>query len=984
MPKHKAKKTKAKPKVKLPIKIEATKPERAIAPSSRLKRAGRRRPGSRASDSGVYLLNTADEPNTSEAQVAPLKRVITVMSITTSVADLVKQPFNAENLPFDILSIYRDMPKTTLAKLRNGVTNPARDTGGVLLKKILYFQPCALTQDPATVADKLVQEKITENNDPRFVLVTNGEYVHIRDRKTGDTCNRLWNEDEHWGHFLLPLNPKFGRMVEHKEHLADVNAASKLRRLYEAILKASPEWADGNHTHELNVLMTRILFCLYAEDTGIFDTKKIFTDTVRKYSDADGSDLSELLTRLFVVMNIEKSKRPAKISPIEASFPYVNGNLFERSLPIPRFDGLARRSLLECGEELNWTKINPDIFGSMIQTISDPTSRASIGMHYTSVPNIMKVLRPLFLDELDREFTNAKSVGKLETLRTRLANIRIFDPACGSGNFLIIAYKELRKLEMRVFARISELAPNEPLRISAISLDNFYGVDIIDFACETARLSLWIAEHQMNVDFLKEFGSAKPTLPLARITTIQRDNALSLNWDTICSQSKATETYICGNPPYSGRGKKTDEQKMDLAYVLAKYPGTFKKIDYISGWFIKAAEQARTTGAHFAFVSTNSIAQGEHIALLWPLLLNMRLEITFAYPSFKWSNSASHNAGITCVIVGIGPADQSKTKTLFSDGHEKIVNSITPYLTPGRTTIVSSAPNPAPPDRPTMDFGNMPRDGGHLILTDNDKQMLLKQYPDASRLIRQYVGSDEFVNHVERYCLWIEDEDAKFAYSIPPIAKRLELVRQMRLQSPAQSTQAAAKTSYRFVQIQRSGFRALIMPAVTSERRLWLQVGVVDAKTIVSNLAFAVYDPPAHLLALLSSKIHALWARAVGGNLETRIRYSNTLVYNTFPIPALSDEQKRVLSEHSRAILKARAKHPGQTIAALYNPETMPLNLLEAHQENDRYIEEHIYGRRFNNDEERLEHLFEMYARTNDPRNHEDTLFSKSARKKPE
>lgn len=882
--------------------------------------------------------------------------------ITDAVAELVKAPLDPETFPFDLLAIYRDIPKTTLAKLKNGSTNAAKATGGVLMKKVLYFQPCTPDEDPSTVADRLVHEKLTGKSAPRFILVTNGEVVHVRDLKTNDPpCNRAWNEDEYWAHFLLPLNPKFDRATTHQEHPADVKAATTLRRLYEAILKANPTWADGNHTHELNVFMTRVLFCLYAEDTGVFDSKNLFTNTIVQYSDISGSDLGSLLDRLFRIMNVEQSQRAPKLSPIEAAFPYVNGNLFESTLPIPEFDRLARRSLLDCGD-LNWTEINPDIFGSMIQTIADPTSRSRVGMHYTSTANIMKVLRPLFLDDLEAAYEKAKdSVRALEELRSRLARIRVFDPACGSGNFLIIAYKELRRLDIRIVARLAQIAPTTPLYLTEITIGNFFGIDAVDLACETARLSLWIAEHQINGEFYRAFKASVHPLPLKNIKTIVRGNALRVDWTTVCPPDPACETYICGNPPYAGYQSRSAEQGEDLRIAIGSYTPHFKSMDYITGWFVLAAAYAKTTPATYAFVSTNSICQGEQVSMLWPVLYALGADIAFAYTSFKWSNSAAHNAGVTCIIVGLGKPTATGAR-LFEGEHEQRVHAIGPYLIPDpEHTIVQSRRTPIS-GLPPLALGSNPTDGGNLMLTPGERKELLLGYPEAESLVRKYVGSNDLINGIERYCLWITDETSGVAKGIPPIEARLAAVRAMRMASRSSARSDYNAPPYRFRYVGPSGSPALVVPMVNSERREYLPIGVVDANTIVNNLASAVYNPAPFLLALLSSRMQLLWARTVGGKLKTDTRYSNTLVYNTFPVPALSDEQRAALGQHSRAILRVRARYPDKSLAWLYNPETMPNELLTVHKENDRYIEAYVYGRKFRDDTHRIELLFAMYA----------------------
>jgi hypothetical protein len=880
--------------------------------------------------------------------------------IEFAVKALVAKAYDPSTFAFDLIAIC-NAPKVTVSKLRSGQTNAATFPGDVLWKKRLFFRSAATTDDVGAIADSLVNDPLTTKHKPRFIVVTNGDEVHIRDLTLDDTCNIEFSRLDESSDFLLPL-AGFERRAAVTENPADVKAAKRLAKLYDAILAANPTWSDGNHTHELNLFMTRVLFCFYAEDTGILETPQLFTHTVAQHSNEDGGDVAPLLERLFAVMNVKVGERSASISSVDNRFPYVNGSLFETTLTIPNFNRTARRLFLECGE-LDWQTINPDIFGSMIQTIAEPGARGDLGMHYTSVPNIMKVLQPLFLDELNDAFEKAKaSASKLDALLVRLAKIRVFDPACGSGNFLIIAYKELRHIEMRILERIGEIVPNNPLRLSGVSLHSFFGIDIVDFACETAKLSLWIAEYQMNSEFKGLFGAARPPLPLGKISTIHCGNSLRLDWFAVCPRDDSSETYICGNPPYRGSLLQTSEQKADLAYVLANIVRDFKDVEYVSGWFVKLSDYIATAmSASGALVATNSICQGEQVPLLWPYVIGLGLCITFAHTSFRWANSASHNAGVTCIIVGLGRAT-SEPRRLYVESYHISVPNINPYLVPSPQNIVVTKCAQPLSDLPPVMLGNIASDGGHLVLSAPERRQILEAYPNAAPLIRRFYGSREFLHSLDRFVLWIADEQMPLARSIPPIAKRLDKTQQKR-KAGGISARPFAETPHRFVYITHRDVGALIIPQHSSDRRQYLQVGILTASEIASNALFVVYSPPPYLFALLSSRLHRLWTQTVGGKLEERLRYSNGLVYNTFPVPALSGAQEHVVAEHSKAILKARAKHPAKTIAWLYNPETMPAKLLEAHQENDTYLEECVYGRTFKDDTQRLEHLFAMYAR---------------------
>uniref|UniRef100_E6Q0T4 site-specific DNA-methyltransferase (adenine-specific) n=1 Tax=mine drainage metagenome TaxID=410659 RepID=E6Q0T4_9ZZZZ len=874
--------------------------------------------------------------------------------IEFAVRDLVAKPYDPDTFPYDLIGIH-NASKVTVSKLKSGQTNGATRSGDIVWKSKLFFRPAAVGADLGATVHDMAADPLLKKQKPRFLLTTDGEQVYGRDLKTGDTLNAEFAKLDENADFLLPL-AGYERREAVEEHPADIKAAKRLKKLYDAILAGNPTWASGHHTHELNLLMTRLLFCFYAEKTNIFHTPKIFTDTVTQYTKEDGSDVAPLLDRLFRIMNVEESKRLTSTPAVESKFPYVNGSLFEDTVGIPAFNRTARRQMLECGD-LDWTTINPDIFGSMIQTIAQDGTRSDLGMHYTSVPNIMKVLQPLFLGSLRDAYEKAKdSVPKLEALLGRLSKIRVFDPACGSGNFLIIAYKEMRKIEIEILTRIGDISPKSPLQLSGISLDHFYGADLVDFSCETAKLSLWIAEHQMNTLFREIFGDARGTLPLAKISTIHSGNALRLSWEKFYPPDSTLETYLCGNPPYQGSKEQTPEQKRDVDHVFSPHCKLYRRIDYIGCWFVKAAEYlVNSPTTQSAFVSTNSICQGEHVGIVWPIVFSLGSRIVFAHTSFTWKNNASHNAGVTCIIVGLARGEFPSAK-LSSDSQVRSVQTIGPYLVPGTSIVVSKERSPIS-DLPSLTTGCEPGDGGHLVLSTDEYKKLLGAYPEAKSLIRPYLGSRDFLNGGERYCLWIADKERTQAERIPPIRERIARVQSERKGSPW------ADIPYKFGRDTNLDKPALVIPKVSSEHRQYLQVGLANDATIANNTLRIVYDPPNFLLALLVSRMHYLWAQAVGGRMRTDIQYSTTIVYNTFPLPKLSAEQSSVLGEHSRAILRTRAKYPGKTLAWLYNPETMPVELHARHRENDDFIEKNIYGRSFRDDTERLELLFKMYER---------------------
>jgi hypothetical protein len=768
-----------------------------------------------------------------------------------------------------------------------------------------------------------------------------------------------------------------------------VRATGRLNKLYVELLRENPEWATAERRADMNHFMARLIFCFFAEDTDIFNGTGLFTRTIEQFTERDGSNVGHVMAEIFRAMNVKIADREAaeNLRPWADQFPYVNGGLFSGSAEVPRFTRMARTYLLHAGT-LNWKQINPDIFGSMIQAVADDEERGALGMHYTSVPNILKVLNPLFLDDLRAQLEAAgDNKIKLLNLRKRMARIRVFDPACGSGNFLVIAYKQMREIEAEINRRRGE----KHLR-SAIPLTNFRGIELRDFPAEIARLALIIAEFQCDVLYRGQKDALAEFLPLDAENWIVCGNALRLDWLGVCPptgtgvkvtshdlfdtpldqteidfENEGGETYICGNPPYLGSKWQSTEQKAELATVFGRHSVGWKTLDYVAAWFMKAADYGTTTRAAAAFVATNSICQGAQVPILWPLVYALGHRINFAHTSFKWANLASHNAGVTVAIVGFS-ASPGRSSVLFSadrngEVSSKYVDNINAYLVAGPDIIIR-------PMRQSvsgcayMDLGNMPKDGGHLLLSAEQAELAVDTAPTVSRWLFDFVGSQEFVKGIIRKCLWIEDQDAEPAERIPLISERLAGVRAMRAASDAESTRAFADHPHRFKQIQGRGREySIVVPKVSSESRDYLPVGVLTAHSIVSDNAFALYDAPLWNMALIASRLHLIWTATVCGKLETRYRYSNTLGWNTFPVPLLTEQNKADLTRCAENILLAREAHFPATIADLYDPETMPENLRQAHAHNDEVLERIYIGRRFKNDTERLEKLFDLYTK---------------------
>jgi hypothetical protein len=647
---------------------------------------------------------------------------------------------------------------------------------------------------------------------------------------------------------------------------------------------------------------------------------------------------------------------------------------------------MARTYLLHAGS-LKWREINPDIFGSMIQAVADDEERGALGMHYTSVPNILKVLNPLFLDDLRKQLEAAgDNKAKLLNLRKRMARIRVFDPACGSGNFLVIAYKQMREIEGEINRRRGE----EHLG-SEIPLTNFRGIELRNFPAEIARLALIIAEFQCDVLYRGQKDALAEFLPLDAQNWIVCGNSLRLDWLSICPptgtgvkvlgddlfntpldqveidfSNEGGETYICGNPPYLGNTWQSAEQKADIRSVANGRTGSTGFLDYVAGWFIKAADWISTGRGVAAFVSTNSICQGQSVPILWPILFATGCEIRFAYTSFKWANLASHNAGVTVAVVGIGlPTSEPRRLFDHQDSGSVVLReglSITPYLTIGPRIIVEKKKESIS-GLSVMEFGNKPSDGGNLLLSRDELRDLRLNEAQQQRFIRRIYGSDDFINGGMRFCIWIEDEHLKEAQGIPTLSERIEAVRGVRLASPDKGAQALAKRSHQ-LKLMRFGTRSsIIVPAISSERRSYLPVGLLPDRSVMNNKAYALYDAPTWNVSLIASRLHWVWIGAVCVRLEMRFSYSNTLGWNTFPVPLLTEQNKADLTACAENILLAREAHFPATIADLYDPETMPENLRHAHERNDEVLERIYIGRRFKNDTERLEKLFELYTK---------------------
>lgn len=820
------------------------------------------------------------------------------------------------------------------------------------IKQKLLYAECS----PNSKIESEYLTLLEEVNKERFAFVTDFERIMAKDMISGKGIDIAFEDLPDSYEFFLPWCGR--EIVELEiENPADVKAATEMGKLFEAIHNANKDNTIVDERAH-NTFLTRILFCFYADDTGIFK-KDQFRNSILQNTAEDGSDMKSFIKGLFEILDTNIQYR-SDVHPAYKDYPYVNGGLFRERLPIPDFNRTARRKLLECSA-VDWSVINPDIFGSMFQTVISEEQRHSLGQHYTSVTNIMKVLRPLFLDDLHAELDkileapkNAARDKKLNLFRNRLANISVFDPACGSGNFLIIAYKELCHIEMEALENYS--TPELPFL--GIRLSNFHGIEIDDFPCEVARLALWIVQHQINMECYAKFGNSNPTLPLTSSGNIVCGNALRLNWDQVCPGFGNKEIYVCGNPPYAGGTMLTSTQKQERDEITdgIKNNGF---LDYIACWFVRAAEYMEGRPMiKTAFVTTNSLNQGMQVTL-WPKIFNKGLEISFAYKSFKWENNAKSNAGVTVTVIGIRNIS-AELKFIYSDTSRINVSNINAYLVDGPNVIVE--PIRRSSSGCIMEAGGKFVDGGFLMLTQEEKDQLEKEEPSAKNYIRKASGGADFINGFNRYCLWISDDQVEDAKKISFIAKRLEQVKKIRMESKKAATRKDAEYPWRPSEIKNvPNTSSIIVPFTSSENRHYIPIGYLERGTVVMAPHQVVYDAPLWLFAILTSRMHMTWMRAVCGKLETRYRYSNTLVYNTFPFPALTDAQKKALDSTATSIIDTREEHYDMTMAQLYDPDKMPDDLKVAHEANDLLVDRLFRKTGFDSDEDRLAELFRLY-----------------------
>jgi len=820
---------------------------------------------------------------------------------------------------------------------------------------------------------------IKERDLPKYVLVSDFARFRLYDLDNSTQHEfKLADLHKHIKHFAFIAGYRTQTIAP--QNPVNIKAAERMGKLHDA-LKAA-----GYEGHPLEVLLVRLLFCLFAEDTGIFQPASAFRAWIEERTAPDGSDLGAQLAQLFQVLNTAEDKRSKNLDEQIASFPYVNGKLFEETLSIASFDLGMREALLDCCA-LDWSAISPAIFGALFQSIMDAKARRNIGAHYTSEENILKLIQPLFLDSLWEEFNRVKgNKNKLFEFHKKLRTLTFFDPACGCGNFLVIAYRELRKLELDVLRIVHKETGSRFLDIHheiSVDVDQFYGIEIEEFPAQIAQVAMWLMDHQMNVRVSEEFGMYFARIPLKTSPHIVNGNALTLDWNDVLPAEKTS--YVFGNPPFIGAKLQSKEQQADAAMVFTGIDSA-GLLDFVAAWYVKAADYIQANHSiEVAFVSTNSITQGEQVAILWSKLLSQGIHIRFAHRTFQWSNEARGIAAVHCVIIGFG-ANNAEKKTIYEyedirgEAHAVAARNINPYLMDAPTVLIEKRSKPIG-NAPEMTKGSQPSDGGYLLLSNDEKQTFLQTEPKAEKWIRPFLGAEEFINKVPRWCLWLVGIAPNELRAMPHVLQRVEEVKKVRLASSYACSIGSVDRPTEFERIRQTDQPYLLIPSVSSENRKYIPIGYIQPDVIASNLVFMLPNATLYHFGILCSTMHNAWMRFTCGRLKSDYRYSNTIVYNNFPWPEtpsnspLTGGEPRSYSSPDKgrpggvsavetaaqAVLDARAQFPQSSLADLYDPLTMPPTLVKAHQALDRAVDVCYRKATFTNDAQRVEFLFERY-----------------------
>ena len=808
---------------------------------------------------------------------------------------------------------------------------------------------------------------------PKYILVCDFHTFRLYDLEADKTfeftLDQLYKRVNLFG-FIAGYSSK----VELKEQdPVNIKAAEAMAKLHDSLKEI------GYDGHNLELYLVRLLFCLFADDSSIFN-KNIFYEYVRNHSSEDGSNLASVINEIFEILNTPTDKRFKNISDELNAFPYVNGKLFEERLPLASFDSKMRNILLNCST-LDWGKISPAIFGSMFQGVMDADKRRNLGAHYTSERNILKLIKPLFLDELWAEFEKVKNNERqLKIFHQKISSLRFLDPACGCGNFLIVTYRELRLLELEVLKALN--GTQRVFNISDLVLcnvDQFAGIEYEEFPSQIAKVAMWLIDHQMNMLCSEEFGEYFVRLPLRKSANIIQGDALELDWNEVAPKEQLS--YIIGNPPFVGARLMSKEQSAQIERVFDHIRGA-GNLDYVTAWYAKAAQYIQGTRIKVAFVSTNSIVQGEQVGILWRVLLEKyNVHIHFAHRTFKWSNEAKGNAGVYCVIIGFANFD-TDNKTIFEyeditgEPHILRAKNINPYLVDAKNTLIENRSKPLC-DVPSIGIGNKPIDGGNYLFTKEEMVEFIELEPKSAQYFRPWYGAVEFIQQKPRYCLWLGDCSPSELRSMPHCMERVKNVRELRLASKSEGTRKIAETPTRFHVENMPKSSYIIVPKVSSERRRYIPMGFMDSTPLTSDLCFMVPEGTLYHFGVLTSAMHMAWTKCVCGRLKSDFRYSAGIVYNNFPwVENITDKQREKIEQCAEAVLEARKQFPNSSLADLYDPLAMPPALMKAHQALDKAVDAAYRSAPFTSDSQRMEFLFDLYNKYN------ATLFDSKKKKK--
>lgn len=818
--------------------------------------------------------------------------------------------------------------------------------------------------DKATQQVKDYFPNLKEHELPKYILVSDFQKFRLYDLDTDETTEFELKDFVDHVH-LFGFMAGYEKRVYKDEDPVNIAAAELMGELHDRLKEI------GYSGNDLEVYLVRLLFCMFADDTGIFN-KGIFWEYIDLHTKEDGSDLAMHIASIFHILNTSNEKRLKNLDENLAQFPYVNGKLFEETVKPAAFDQQMREMLLKACA-FDWGKISPAIFGSMFQAVMNQTERRNLGAHYTSEKNIQKLIKPLFLDDLYIEFEKAKgSKSKLETLHKKIANLYFLDPACGCGNFLIITYRELRDLEILILLELNNTGQlvTDISSIIQVDVDQFAGIEYDEFAVRVAEVAMWLIDHQMNVKVSNEFGQYFVRLPLKKSAKIVHGNSLRIDWETVVEKEKLS--FILGNPPFYGSRNQNNEQKYDMSQIFygIKNAGV---LDYVTAWYIKAAQLIQKTNIRCAFVGTSSICQGEQVGILWQELKNKYyIKIHFAHRTFSWSNEAKANAAVHCIIIGFGLQDIESQKifdyvNIKGEPTERIVKSINSYLVEGGEILIQAISKPVHNMQPMMK-GNAAIDDGNFIFTEQEAKDFLNKYPSLQHIVRKFIGSDELINKFTRYCLWLKDATPQEIRNNPEISRRVESVRKWRSESKKEATRKWSNLPTLFMEDRQPNSNYLMIPVVSSEKRKYIPIVFLSKDVIANYSSLIIPNATLYLFGILTSEMHMTWVRYVCGRLESRFRYSNTIVYNNYPFPEnVSDKQKQKVETAAQKVLDTRAKYPDSSLADLYDPLTMPPDLVKAHQALDKAVDLCYRPQPFVSELNRIEYLFSLYETLSAP-----------------